>query len=366
MATTLSVLIRLTQRDDPTKTPFMLSQLPYISQSIPGIDGIIKSSPEDFIVEEIPLYEPVGHGEHLFLRIRKRRLSTEELLTHIENTLNLDRTEIGVAGQKDKYALTTQTLSLPIRFEKEILKLECDDIQILNACPHTNKLKTGHLSGNHFTTVVRTASANALKKAKNIADLLFQTGFPNYFGQQRFGRDGANVKRGLELLKGQLKPSRIPYRRRKYLLRLYISAVQSELFNLALTHRILQGLFSTVIDGDVMKKTDTGGLFVTTDAKREQIRFEQQEIDITGPIFGHKMTNAAGKPQEFETSLLSNHCLDATSLKRFPKLSTGTRRPFHIFPRNWRLQQCSEGIQLSFTLAPGQYATTVLREFIRN
>lgn len=134
--------------------------LPFLTTGA-GIGGLLKQTPEDFFVDEIPAYEASGEGEFLFLHIEKRDLSTPDLLRHIENVLSLKQFDIGFAGRKDAYAVTRQYVSIPAAASESIDRINSDQISVLSAKRHTNKLKTGHHRGNRFRIVVRDAVANA-------------------------------------------------------------------------------------------------------------------------------------------------------------------------------------------------------------
>ncbi len=194
--------------------------LPYLTSDLPGIGGVLKTVPEDFVVEEIPAYEPSGSGEHLFLWIEKREVSAEQLTQHLSRTLNIPRSDIGMAGMKDRQAISRQYVSVPVFCERDLERLPSDRIRILHSARHQNKLKTGHLKGNRFSILLRDVVADALPKAGKIAERLHTAGFPNYFGDQRFGRDGDTLELGLQLLRGERKERQIPRVRRKFLVRL--------------------------------------------------------------------------------------------------------------------------------------------------
>ncbi|HTI52136.1 MAG TPA: tRNA pseudouridine(13) synthase TruD, partial [Planctomycetaceae bacterium] len=212
----------------------MIDPLPFLTAALPGIGGELKSRPEDFVVEEIPAYPPSGAGEFLFLWIEKSGLSSEQMVSHLARELHIAHQDIGVAGMKDRQAVTRQMVSIPARCEADLSRFRHDQIRVLESRRHGNKLRTGHLRGNRFSILIRSAHADALTRARAIADRLAVTGIPNYFGDQRFGRDNETLELGFELLRGTKRPGAIPRARRKFLLRLALSAVQSSLFNQAL------------------------------------------------------------------------------------------------------------------------------------
>jgi tRNA pseudouridine13 synthase len=339
--------------------------MPFISAELLGIGGILRQSPLDFEVEEISAYEPCGEGEHLFLWIEKRDTSAERLVSHLSRVLAIPKAEIGVAGLKDRHALTRQYVSVPARCGGRIAEVTTDAIRVLRSALHRNKLRTGHLRGNRFSILLREPCQEAGSKAEAVREKLALHGFPNYFGSQRFGVDRQTETLGFALLRGESAPRAIPYSRRKFLLRFALSAAQSALFNLALGERIANGKLTQVVPGDVMQVIGSGGLFVVSDVAAEQHRFDAGETVVTGPMFGPKMIQPEGEPQAWEASLLERHGLDPRDFTRFRKFTAGTRRPFLVRPEELSIETVSEGLRFRFDLPPGAYATVLLREFLK-
>jgi tRNA pseudouridine13 synthase len=333
--------------------------LPYLSRS-PGFSGNLKEAPEDFVVEELPLYEACGEGEHLYLCIEKRELTTPELVRHLTRTLNISQGDVGFAGRKDKLAITRQFVSLPARYCPDPSVLNTDRITIISSKQHKNKLRTGHLRGNRFQITIRDVPSDALELATNIAAELAKTGVPNYFGDQRFGVSNQSDDDGFRLLRGELTRRLNPDA-----LRFTLSAVQSRLFNEWVRRRILAGQAHQVLTGDVLQVTASGGCFIAEDAAVEQVRCDQRETQITGPMYGPKMLLPTGEPATVEEAVLAAFDLPASAFERFSKLTSGTRRPLLIWPDDLNLKLVEGGLQFSFALPPGAYATTVLREFLK-
>ncbi|MBI3860737.1 MAG: tRNA pseudouridine(13) synthase TruD [Planctomycetia bacterium] len=329
----------------------------------PGIGGRTKSRAEDFVVDEIPAYAAEERGDFLFLRVEKRDVSAEQLVSHLARALGIAHQDVGAAGMKDRQAVTRQFVSVPARCQALLESFSHEQIRILEVHRHPHKLRTGHLKGNRFSILVRDVENDSESKARAIADALQRTGVPNYFGEQRFGRDAETLALGLDLLSGARGPGSIPRARRKFLLRLALSAVQSALFNRALADRLNNGTLHQVSIGDVMQVTASGGPFVVLDAGREQQRFETREIVISGPIFGPKMKQPAGEIAAREARLLEDAGIPVTAFERFSNLTPGTRRPYLIWPEGLTVAAEPEGIRLEFTLPSGSYATVVLREF---
>ncbi|MGQ0633754.1 MAG: tRNA pseudouridine(13) synthase TruD [Planctomycetaceae bacterium] len=336
---------------------------PCETDSLPGIGGQCKVRAEDFVVDEVPMYLPAEQGDHVFLRIEKRELSAEQLTSHVARCLKIAHQDVGMAGMKDRQAVTRQWISVPARCEPLLPQLQHDLFRVLEAHRHTNKLRTGHLRGNRFSILIRNAVADAPARAERIAGQLRARGVPNYFGDQRFGRDRETLTLGESLLRGEKAPHTIPRARRKFLLRLALSAVQSHLFNQALGARLRDRKLHTVLPGDVMQVVASGGPFVVEDAAREQVRFDARETVIAGPIFGPRMKQPAGDVAAREAALLAECGLSLEMFERFANLTPGTRRSYLVWLDNLRFANEPEGLRLEFTLPSGSYATVVLREF---
>lgn len=339
-----------------------VSDLPYLTTQLPGIGGRLKVEPEDFVVEELPAYEPSGAGEHLFLWIEKRDVAADALGQHIAATLEISRDDVGTAGLKDRRAITRQYVSVPARCLDRVPSLDTDNIRVLRSALHGNKLRTGHLRGNRFDLRVRDVSA-AEGDVARIADVISRLGVPNYYGEQRFGIDGETLALGCDLLAGRKKPRDIPHRQRRFLLRLALSSVQSAVFNAVLAARLDDGLLHTVLAGDVMQKRETGGLFVVEDVVTEQARFDAGETVLTGPMHGPKMRQPLGQAAAREASVLEQFDVTPAQFASWKRLLPGTRRPLLMFASGLRFEQTGTDVCLSFSLDRGAYATTLLREF---
>jgi tRNA pseudouridine13 synthase len=170
---------------------------------------------------------------------------------------------------------------------------------------------------------------------------------------------------GLDLLRGAATVQSIPSSRRRFLLRLALSSVQSALFNAVVADRLRDGLLHTVLRGDVMQVASTGGQFIVEDAQAEQIRLDRREIVPTGPMFGPKMRQPSETPAEREDRVLATWDLTRDNFAMFPQLTSGTRRPAIIWPESLRIASEAAGLRVEFQLPSGAYATTVLRELMK-
>ncbi len=393
----------------------------YLTAQIPGTGGLFKESDEDFLVTEIPAYLPCGEGEHLYLEIEKRGLTTPEAIRRISRALGIEERDIGYAGMKDSKGITRQTLSLP-RIKPEVaLALDLPGIRPLNAAFHRNKLKLGHLRGNRFRIRVREVDERAVGYAGETLQVLAERGVPNFFGVQRYGSQGNSHLIGRALLHRDFQeavdtlmgePGGISdqrwreaveaYHRGEYeeavrlfpgfcrterevaqrliqrpdafeqafravnprLQKLYLSALQSWLFDRLLEERL--PCFDTLEEGDLAFRHDNGACFLVIDPALEAPRAARQEISPSGPLFGCKMTLPAGKVLAREEALLAMEGLSPEQFNLPAGLRMeGERRPFRILLGEPELVREGSDLILSFTLPKGSYATVVLGEVMK-
>lgn len=393
----------------------------WLTAGLPGTGGKYKETPEDFEVEEIPLYPCCGKGEHLYLWIEKEGISTRELLTQLSRGLRLNEREIGYAGLKDARALTRQMISVPARCSAQLDTLQLRKARILQRDLHSNKLRLGHLAGNRFTIRLRNPHPDAAQRAETTLAALENCGVPNRFGEQRYGVLGNSATLGLLLLQEQFEDfcreqlgdpqlirnsewhaaavayrqnnlaeclQRLPRRMRderrlvsclidgkgfrqaalslpRNLLRLYLSASQSQLFDHLLEQRLPN--ISQLIDGDIAYKHDNGACFRVELAATEQARADRFEISPTAPLFGFKAMLATGRPGEREQELLAATGLTLESWQLGKGLAMpGERRPLRVPLSQPAITAATKDyLTLRFALPKGSYATSVLRELIK-
>lgn len=334
-----------------------LSAPPLLTADLPGVGGRIKTEPEDFEVEEIPAYQPSGEGEFLYLWMEKRATGAEFFVRQIARRLDIPGTEVGTAGLKDRHAVTRQMVSVPASVEPRLSHLDGDGIRLLSVGRHSNKLKPGHLRGNKFRILVRQPDPEAAARLPALVERLRQNGLPNFYGSQRFGRDGETYQLGMALLRNESRGRVSPFLRR-----LALSAVQSALFNHHVAARMAGGLFRRVLAGDVMAKWPFGGMFVAREVECEQGRFDAREIIHTGPMFGKKMFASDGEAAAREQATLQAAGLTAAAFHGFGKLLSGTRRYTLVYVDDLTAEPDPDGVRLAFTLPSGSYATVLLRE----
>jgi tRNA pseudouridine13 synthase len=384
--------------------------------------------PEDFVVEEVPLYAPSGRGEHTYFEIEKIDLSTPEALERLGRELDVEVREFGYAGLKDRKGITRQTISIQGVDPEKIATLSLPQITVLWVKAHQNKLRIGHLRGNRFRICIRDLPPDAEQKVVPVLDALVEKGAPNYFGPQRFGNRGDAQRVGRDFLKredraairrilghpsstehnpnvvlarthfmaGEWEEARAAfpstYREERRILdylikagenyagakkrlrditrKLYFTAYQSYLFNVTLAERLekMEGDLGTLLEGDVAFLHRNGAVFRVEDLTKEQPRAKAFEISVSGPIFGKKMPFPGGVGGEIERGILDREGILVTDFHQLmPKLRLeGGRRPLRVKVEDlsWRFEGST--LYLDFFLPKGSYATVILREVMKN
>jgi tRNA pseudouridine13 synthase len=336
---------------------------PFLTNAVPGIGGVIRATPEDFQVDERPLYLPCGEGEHLYIKVTKRGLSTPDLVSRLSSVLGLKAQAIGVAGLKDARAVTTQMVSLQGVSPDAVARLTPDEhllsLEVLGR--HRNRLRTGHHAGNRFRLVVRGCASHAAESVPAICQELVQRGVPNYFGPQRQGKSVDNYQTGAALLEDPLRREKMSRAKRIW----YLNTYQSYLFNRMLAKRIER--IDRLFVGDWAMKSENGACFLVEDLEKEQPRADRFEISPTGILFGSKVSWAGGEPGAIEESVIAEAGATREALVTAAKACgfRGERRSFRVplAELEWSLE--GPALTMSFALPPGAYATSVLRELMK-
>jgi len=350
----------------------ILDPLPRCTAAIPGCGGAIRVIPEDFVVEEIPAYLPCGDGDHLFLWVEKRDLAGEALRRVIARALDIAPGDVGMAGLKDRRAVTRQWVSVPRRAADRIGAIDGERVRVVDAVPHRNKLRTGHLDGNRFAIRIRGAAPDAVARILAKVELIERIGLPNFYGAQRMGHGGETLAAGWALAcgAGGFARVRLPdgtehalHLNDRHLRRLAASALQAEVFNRTLADRLAAGTTATVLDGDLCRKCDTGGLFASDDPAREQARLGAGQVELTGPMWGPKMPRPERDARAFEQSVVDRLGLNETHFTALGHLAEGARRALLVMPRDVAVRE-DDGVMVSFALPAGAFATGLLHELM--
>ncbi len=334
--------------------------LPFITTDVPAIQGVLKQTPEDFEVEEVPAYLPSGQGEHLYLWIEKRELNTPDAARNLARALETRPENAGWAGLKDRRAVTRQWLSFQCPSTPVPESFDVPGVRVLAVSRHGNKLRTGHLRGNRFRLTLRAVPEGQEVLAERALNLLQEVGLPAYFGTQRFGFGGKNLINAYEWIVGHGRPPQKPFLRK-----LFVSALQGALFNAWLGERIENKTFTSAIPGDLMRKEDTGGIFLCEEPDVDTERMRRWEISPTGPMFGARMKAPVGDALIRESELRTRFGVTMEHLSRVERFGEGTRRPARVRPEQISMKRAGPDLVLEFGLPRGAYATELVSELLK-
>ncbi|MBM4014006.1 MAG: tRNA pseudouridine(13) synthase TruD [Planctomycetes bacterium] len=402
----------------------------HLTAELPGTGGRLKATPEDFRVDEVPLWEPSGEGGHLLIRIRKRGMTTLEAVAQVARALELPEREVGYAGIKDARAVATQWLSLPLGRAERLAALRHPWLSIEERARHSHRLRPGDLAGNRFTIVLRGVDAEALPRAQAILAVLTRRGVPNWFGAQRFGAKGDSDRIGRAFVRGDLgdalqwflgRPSprendprvraarqafddgdparaaalfpprlrleagvarafaeqrdplrawlKVPRRLRL----LFLSAWQSRLFNRCLEARF--EALDRLLDGDVVVRHETDKAYPVLDPAQDQPRADRFELSPAGPLFGPGLMRTRGAAAALEEALFAaeGQALDHGKQPFRDLHLRGERRAYRFPLRGATVAEGASAdaspepaITLSFELPRGCYATSVVAEVTKS
>jgi tRNA pseudouridine13 synthase len=325
----------------------------------PAGTGLIKASPEDFVVEEILGFELSGEGEHVFLRIEKRGENTDYVARQLARFAGVPIRNVGYAGLKDRHGRTIQwySVQLPGKAGPDWREMDSGSLRVLDIGRNSRKLKKGAAAGNRFELTVREIKADRSLLEQRLARIAEQ-GVPNYFGAQRFGREGQNLEKARELFAGTAaRPD--PHKRG-----LYLSAARSEIFNRILARRVAEGTWNQAIPGDAFMFGDSRSFFkpeeLTPDILR---RVADKDIHPSGVLWGKDASAATDAAAAIEQAVADESAEYCRGLEQFG-LDTA-RRQFRLCPAELRWEfPDPQTLRLCFTLPAGAYATTVLRELV--
>ena len=400
----------------------------YLTSDIEPVEALVRQEPEDFQVEEVPLYEPSGEGEHLYLGIEKRGIATHEALRRLAAAACRSARDFAYAGLKDARAVSRQTLSVHGLDPAALEGLDDPQVRVLWTARHRNKLKVGHLRGNRFIIRLHGVDGGGEERLRQAVDLLVRLGVPNFFGLQRFGFRGNTHLLGralvvgdsdeflgellgrpsqdespacqearrrwetgdavgaLDLLPSSLSAERaalrvlvrpgaesgqairaVPRKMRQF----YVSAFQSDLFNRYLAQLIEatrpEPELATLRDGDVAYLHRNGACFMVDDAPSCVERLQRFEISPSGPIFGSRMVRpTAPEALQREEALLAEEGVDPRQIGAAGgRTLRGERRALRFQLLEPDVRRDAGDVVLRFELPRGCYATSVLEELLK-
>ena len=342
---------------------FALDAWHYLSGK-PCAKGRIRSQPEDFQVEEELGFTPLGEGGHLWINISKRLMNTQDVVSIISKATGVGRKDIGFSGLKDRNAVTSQWLSVPVCKKYEVIAehlhaLFCarEGVTLNQMILHKTKLKRGIHKSNKFRIRVREFEGNLDELEARIRFACYQ-GAPNYFGPQRFGRDGRNIQVATGLFDGTI--SKVDRNARG----MALSAARAWIFNWVLSNRISNWEWNVPVSGDAVQLANSNSFFIHDGSDPTVVdRIRRHDLHITGPLWGRGDLPTRGSVAEFESLSVHNIRLLPQGLERFGLHQQ--RRALRLVPRDlmWKLGS-DRDLYLEFGLNRGSFATALLRELI--
>ncbi|HXA37097.1 MAG TPA: tRNA pseudouridine(13) synthase TruD [Steroidobacteraceae bacterium] len=316
----------------------------------------LKASPEDFYVEEQLSFQPSGAGPHWLLRVEKRTANTHWVAAELARLAGVAGGEVGFAGLKDRHAVAVQWFSVPRRATTADFWIHAHtaEFKVLEAHANSRKLRRGALSGNRFRIRLRNVTWSREELEQKLCALRTH-GAPNYFGAQRFGRDGCNLDRVAGWVQSGVAPRGRAERS------FALSAGRSLIFNAVLARRVAAGDWSQLGLGDLASLDGSGSHFSVT-AVDDELRRRLDAFDIhpSGPLWGRGDPASQGEARRHELDAAREFSAAADLLAA--QGLEQERRSLRSAVRELSNERDGSTLTLSFLLGRGQFATAVLRE----
>lgn len=323
---------------------------------MPEQTGRLKAEFEDFIVKEELGYALSGDGEFVAVKVRKTDANTLFVGEKLAEFVGISPKQMSYAGLKDRKAVTEQWFCLHLAGQPtpDFTQFQLDGVEILEVTRHNRKIRVGSLAGNHFSILLRDVQQTAEMEAR--LQQIQAIGFPNYFTEQRFGRDGYNLIAAKRWAAGEIK---VKDRKKRSF---YLSAARSEIFNLVVSVRISQQLWQQVLPNDYLQLAGSHSWFVATESELEELkqRLQKKDVQLTAPLIGDTSLELAVNSEEKQ---IVEQQRELISLMQRERVSPA-RRAMFANAQQFTWQFCEEGLQLNFFLESGSYATALVRELI--
>ena len=332
-----------------------MMDLAYLQKTPPKQTALLKAECADFVVKEQLGYDMSGDGEFVAVKVRKTDCNTLFVGEQLAKFAGISARNMSYAGLKDRKAVTEQwfSLQMPGQPTPDFSQFSLEGVEILEVTRHQRKIRIGSLQGNHFEILLRNTEETDELKVR--LDFLAKNGFPNYFTEQRFGRDGNNLTQALRWANGEIK---VKDRNKRSF---YLSAARSEIFNLIVAKRIELGLAQQVLNGDILQLNGSHSWFMvdeSEDLAQLQQRLAQQDVLLTAPLIGEEEKSTV----DFEHEIFTQHQA-LFSLMRQERMKAA-RRAILMQPQHFQWQFEPNGLRLQFDLPVGSYATALIRELV--
>lgn len=343
---------------EPAETTSTNAPLPW-AYGTPPLQAQLRSTPDDFRVEEVLGYDADGQGEHALLWVEKRGANTDWVARELAKFAGVSPMAVGYAGMKDRHAVTRQTFSVQLagKPDPDWSTFPHAEVKVLAATRHSRKLKRGALRGNRFVLVLRHVQGDR-DTAERVLQQIAKRGVPNYYGEQRFGREGGNVAQARSMFAGR----RVERDKRSFLL----SAARSQIFNSVLAARVERGKWDTPLDGEIWALAGSRSWFGPEPFSEVLAeRLARLDIHPSGPLWGQGELPSKGDAAALEQSIAESYSDLAAGL--VAARMDQERRPLRLVPTDlkWRWLD-DEALELSFELPAGAYATVVVRELAQS
>ena len=332
-----------------------MMDLAYLQKTQPKQTALLKAECADFVVKEQLGYDMSGDGEFVAVKVRKTDCNTLFVGEQLAKFAGISARNMSYAGLKDRKAVTEQwfSLQMPGQPTPDFSQFSLDGVEILDVTRHQRKIRIGSLQGNHFEILLRNAEETDELKVR--LDFLAKNGFPNYFTEQRFGRDGNNLTQALRWANGEIN---VKDRNKRSF---YLSAARSEIFNLIVSKRMELDLAQQILVGDVLQLNGSHSWFVvdeSEDLAQLQQRLAQQDVLLTAPLIGEEEKSAV----DFEHEIFAQYQA-LFALMRQERMKAACR-PILMQPQQFQWQFEPNGLRLQFALPAGSYATALIRELV--
>ena len=332
-----------------------MMDLAYLQKTPPKQTALLKAECADFVVKEQLGYDMSGDGEFVAVKVRKTDCNTLFVGEQLAKFAGISARNMSYAGLKDRKAVTEQwfSLQMPGQPTPDFSQFSLEGVEILDVTRHQRKIRIGSLQGNHFEILLRNTEETDELKVR--LDFLAKNGFPNYFTEQRFGRDGNNLAQALRWANGEIN---VKDRNKRSF---YLSAARSEIFNLIVSKRMELDLAQQILVGDVLQLNGSHSWFVVNESEdlaQLQQRLAQQDVLLTVPLIGEEEKSAV----DFENEIFAQHQA-LFALMRQERMKAA-RRPILMQPQQFQWQFEPNGLRLQFDLPAGSYATALIRELV--
>jgi tRNA pseudouridine13 synthase len=330
---------------------------PARAHGAPVAQVLLRERVEDFLVEEDLGFAPAGAGQHLLLKVRKTDANTPWVARELARAARCRPQEVGYAGLKDRRAVAIQWFSVPRpRTPLDLASVRGEGYELLEAHAHNRKLPRGALAGNRFAIRLRTAAGEGAQLAARLAPrlaVIAARGVPNYFGPQRFGRDGANLA-----LVDHPDPARLPAAERGFML----SAARSVVFNAVLAARVGDGSWEKLLAGDLAGLDGRGSIFSVEADETLAARCARLEIHPTGPLWGAGEPATGAGVFELERRVGGEFAAECALCATAGMVQE--RRSLRLRVAELVCEAEPDAALLRFRLTRGSFATAVLRELV--